>query len=650
VIEIDVDIKEYVKKEIDSIAFSLINSAEEDTGSLKWPSYQKNLKGKMEKSYAYNIYSGNAGIILFFIEVYKLSNKKEYINLIEKAKNGMLALCLSDKSYNYSFYKGKAGVLYTLLQIYLLNKDEKILFQIEELLNDELSTFIHSKYVNDSLFEGRAGLLVVLNYLYSVLKKVNILDLIYETVEVLISNVKLHKKGIYWMQNEHNVTQSFSYAYGTSGTVYALTEMRNIFGKEYLSFLINQATDYENIFWDEKAANWLSTGKTITSFDDFLLQKSKYVSGEISFFNEKFNDISLLKGTVGVGLTRLKSYEILKEEKSLEDILKTNEKLAIESSNTKDCSIATGISGILTFYFEAYNILCDKSYKEAAIKEINNIISIKDTTGKYQFKNDENNPFGLMDGLAGLGYVFSTFINPAVDSVILPEPGLYLNNNNNEFEPIETQNFKEYILAFNFGRLYILADLIIPEETNLYLKSNEFSEEGFLNYLLQKSIDIKCEEQMHDLIALEKNILVLKKMNKNDSNWVFQNFQKNKEAERMLNCDDHTFYKLSLKLSEDARIVQTKWDWSKVEENLKKEAEKFGIILISEGTDKVKEYICNDEMLGVLKLLVQHNTVGKVIEESVAKCKETVSLEFKNRKINTIRELIYKKILVEKLE
>src|SRR5262245_40132086 len=64
-----------------------------------------------------DIFNGSAGILLFFLSLYKYNNNKRYLQTALAMANKLLQHAAINTARYYTFYGGCAGILYTCTQL-----------------------------------------------------------------------------------------------------------------------------------------------------------------------------------------------------------------------------------------------------------------------------------------------------------------------------------------------------------------------------------------------------------------------------------------------------------------------------------------------------------------------------------------------------
>jgi lantibiotic modifying enzyme len=377
------------------------------------------------KSLACDIYDGTGGIALFFSSLYCYTKKRDYC----EAAYGAINHALSQASElppigRFSFFTGKLGIAYTSAKIGYDLHDDNLIENGMHLLN-ELQDNFEKEHLMDVISGNASGIPALLG-LYEVFKDEKILNLAILLGDELIETATKESYGLSWdyrvngiKSSSHNLT---GFSHGAAGIGHSLLELYRITEEsKYLESAENTFL-YENHWFNEQINNWpdfRSDGRDSNGRDH--RNKSVFTYA-----------ISWCHGAPGIGLSRIRAYDIMKDPKYLLDSqasLKTST-LALEerisSNKLFDFSLCHGLSGICETLLYAAQIFKDSTYKSLAEK-----------VGLYGIeKYDENGlswPCGiykagetptLMLGLAGIGYFYLQLI----DSLKISNPLMVLDN------------------------------------------------------------------------------------------------------------------------------------------------------------------------------------------------------------------------------
>lgn len=331
-----------------------------------------------------DLYDGNSGVALFFINLWKLTGNERYYNYAIETIQPIVTIVAKRKSENYKStigaYKGVGGLIYVMNKIAILKKDSTLIDTIiglYEIIEDNISLD-----VNYDLIGGGIGCLAALLAIYNnpcneVIKN-RALEISIKIYEYLKDKFILNEYGKVINLNRERVCSGF--AHGTAGFAPYLFKLYKItYNKEILE-LVQDILKYErNTFFDKSIPGWHS-----------------------SIIKEEM-DVEWCNGVGGILLSKL----LLKEYGYMDDFIDEEINLAFNlvirnslGHNLCYCHGDLSILDIIRYYSKIMN---NVQIEKQCINIFQNLYeSIYDT---WNSSNKTLNKYnGLMLGLAGLGY------------------------------------------------------------------------------------------------------------------------------------------------------------------------------------------------------------------------------------------------------
>jgi len=374
------------------------------------------------KALSPDIYDGTSGIALFLANLYVCDNMKndEYRKTSEGAINQSLSR-IDDipQISQFSFYSGQIGIAYAAAVIGKELCNQKLVedaLQIIQRLNKDTQ----KKYSLD-LLSGIAGAILALLKIYEISDKKIALKLAIEFGNELISTSIKESIGWSWdyksngiQSATHNLT---GFSHGAAGIGYALLELCNVTGKVEFCEAAKHAFQYENHWFSKQNKNW----------PDFRLDDQNINSKQER--DLKFA-VAWCHGAPGISLSRLRAYQILKDEIYLQDIqaaIHTTTSIVKEldiENKYQNFSLCHGFSGIGEILLHLGKNLNDNECKSLAIE-----------IGKHGIKKYANQGIpwpcdvrvgemlGLMTGIAGIGnFYLRLWCSNKISSPLVIEP------------------------------------------------------------------------------------------------------------------------------------------------------------------------------------------------------------------------------------
>ena len=367
----------------------------QETDSMTVSSYNKALSP--------DVYEGTGGIALFMINLYSIDKNEQFRIAAEGAINQALSKIEELQPISrFGLFSGKLGVAYVATRI---GKNLDNNFYIEKSLGifENLQNKFQDPHLMD-VISGNASAIPILIDLYQFFREERLLELSIKLGEELIDNSIKESYGWSWdgransiMESSNNLT---GFSHGTAGIGCALLELYN--ATKEIKFLdaAKKAFSYEDYWFNVRNNNW----------PDFRVDK------RIRGFKKSNVDLNYAfawcHGAPGIGLSRLRAYDLLKDEEyfrdsklSTETSVKFLEQNIHRTNNTvQDFSLCHGLSGVCETLLYANQVLKDNRYK-----------LIADNVGLYGIEHYLNTGIswpcgikgtetpGLMLGIAGIG-------------------------------------------------------------------------------------------------------------------------------------------------------------------------------------------------------------------------------------------------------
>jgi hypothetical protein len=414
------DVSNYllVAKEIGS---KLVKNAIWDNGRCNWmgitPMESQDMSGNRTsyKALGPDLYLGTSGIALFLSELYKFTNDTSmYKTSIGAIKQALSLAENIPSSTILGMYTGATGVILAAVRIATLFGDNEILNQSLQLLQRVIvSNHSNSEF---DLLSGKAGAILALLTIDAMINDKSLVDRAVLLGKNLIEIAEKSKIGYSWgspnFTNEKNLT---GYSHGTAGVAHSLLELYNVTKDSNFLYAVEQAFAYEQYWFNADRGNW-------PDFRDEP-RKRRLNKQQLSYAN------TWCHGAPGIGLSRIRAYDILKNEQYKSDAaiaLRTASKM-IELglvSGSGNYSLCHGLAGNAEVLLEGSQILPEYSELTIYVKEIANFgISTCANMGRsWPCGVGGGETPGLMVGLAGIGYFYLRLYDKTVPSILLFSP------------------------------------------------------------------------------------------------------------------------------------------------------------------------------------------------------------------------------------
>lgn len=416
----------------------LLDNTSKDFAGIYWRSFKIDILNNkwMYDANDNGIYSGNAGIILYLIELYKATNDDEYLTAIRASAERIAHQIVKAEAQNCSFYTGASGIAYTFLKIYEITSDNYYLDFAEDLVTKCSSTIV----ARNELFSGLAGELLGLGHVHAATRNPIILELIREKINSLVDSTKIDTHGLYWDFSPHLSKFLGGFSHGISGIVFALFELSKYLNSPNLLWLAKQGMACENSLYNKKANNWLDYRAPLKLESDQRPQPKDF--------------LAWCHGAVGVGLARLsisdQDIEANRDVRLARD--KVHSSIIKINKDITNYTLCHGFCGLGMFLNVLYARLKDPIDYNLSLRIADQALNSNNKQSTflngYPIFNDKQD-FGLFNGLSGIGYYYLNTLSPQDCTVLNPSISKPIVKKRHFMGSISL--FKRTIIKKNFG-------------------------------------------------------------------------------------------------------------------------------------------------------------------------------------------------------
>ncbi len=422
--------KEIFLETADKIGKRLVNQAVWNNNICTWnvnvpdrTNYQ--LKKSLTEPAGGGIYQGTAGISVFLSELYKQTNDAELKKTVMGAVKHSIEEAKKLPFSSFGFHSGRIGIAYAV------NKCGQI-FNNEEYLKTALGLVLEmrgneSKDIGIDMIAGAGGAIPIILQLAEYYNNDQLFEIAFDLGENLIRTANYELTGWSWGSNRETQARNLcGYAHGAAGIGHALLELYNASGSNYFLYAAEQAFIYERQFFNPQENNWpdFRHGELGLYYyyesREQLRERAK--NGEFGPYQNKYMS-AWCHGAPGIGLSRLRAYELLKDniykveaERAIENTIKS---ISIEQQNYSMCHGALGNAETLIY---GYQVLDNPDYlnkaEEIAIKGWESAEKIN-KPWRCGTMNSMSDP-SFMLGEAGIGYYFLKLVNIDTPSLLIP--------------------------------------------------------------------------------------------------------------------------------------------------------------------------------------------------------------------------------------
>jgi lantibiotic modifying enzyme len=421
------------------IGDDLLSLAEHDENGLSWKTMSiDSTKQRTDKGYiiwvkSETLYSGVSGIILFLLEFYKQTGNARYLEAATDGMRWVEHYCNETPTDYFGFYSGRIGVTYVLSRMYEVTNDSRYL-EAALRIAKPCDKFLEAAAAVDDLIGGRAGTLLGLLHLHAVTQETWLLEKIDLFIKHLIDHAFTGPQGLYWDHSPYHIHGLCGFSHGASGVGFAFLEAGRYFQNEALYHIAEQAFLYESYYYNVEQQNWPDFRNGIYTPEDFEEHKKAYQEGNLEFFIKPKYMNAWCHGAAGIGLSRLRAYELLKNEFYAEEA-----KAAITTTQSTDIAdeadpqalrfrgytLCHAGGGNAELFLEACKTFENPEFLSLAQTIASNALAFKASRGFYFSGYGDAGlleDYSLLMGNAGIGYFYLRVLDPQkVPSILLPK-------------------------------------------------------------------------------------------------------------------------------------------------------------------------------------------------------------------------------------
>ncbi len=534
------------------IGDDLLHRVEKDANGFSWQTMGMGEKQAVVWNKSEGLYSGVAGIVLFFIELYKQTKNQKYLEAVKEGSRWVAYYCENNPTAYYAFFTGRMGAAYMMLQVGELLKDESYHKKALDIAAG-CEQYLAQPNGIDDLINGSSGTLLGLIHLHAHTKEESLMTSIKKITDHLIKAAHIGHKGLYWDRSSKSIRGLCGFSHGASGIGYVFLELGRYFNDKTFYWIAEQAFMYENQFYDNKTGNWPDFRKGYFDDETFEEHKAEYLNGNKPFFTTPGSMSAWCHGAPGIGLSRLRAHELLNNPQYLTDINKAviqTHKATIESENTNaSYTVCHGAGGNAMLFLDAYRTSKENKYLDYAEKVGENGLKFIQENRKYisGYSTASVEDYSLFMGNAGVGYYYLQLCEPlTTPSIVKPD--------------VKTN---AAIASFSIGINAVktkIASRYFSKTTSL-CAAIEFKEKESIVHGVRKGVEIKNDERLTSIFNYEMEKFKLQNSIESDS---YVEISSIIEAERNQNfinkSQNGSILSASFKINSNTKLLNTDWD------------------------------------------------------------------------------------------
>jgi len=365
-----------------------------------------------------DLYSGAAGLALFFLELHRQTGREAYREAAVEGMRWAVRHCQRNPAQDYAFFTGRMGVAYALKRMFDATRDASYLEQAVRVARPCV-TLLQTRPAVDDLMGGTAGALLGLIHLHAAVGERWVLEAMDAFVKRLLDRAHLGPRGLYWGRSPTHIRGLCGFSHGASSVGFVFLELGRYLQNESFYWLAEQAFAYESHFYDAAQRNWPDFRTGMRLPDDLTPQTAAYLNGNVDSLVKARDMNAWCHGAAGIGLARLRAYELTKKPEYRDEA-----KAAIEKTQATACAadrppatftLCHGHGGLAALFLEGYRVLGDEEYallaEIVARKGLDHRQTNKGYTSGYgNLATGED--ASLFNGIAGIGYFYLGLLAP----------------------------------------------------------------------------------------------------------------------------------------------------------------------------------------------------------------------------------------------
>ncbi len=360
--------------------------------------------------------------------------------------------------------------------------------------------------------DGIAGTLLGLLYIYAIVNEAWLLEYIQEYIDALLKNARFGKVGLYWDTSKNQSQPLCGFSHGSSGVGFVFLELGRYFNNPAFYFVAGQAFAYENHYFNKHFNNWPDFRLDMFTKKQEQFFEKEYKKGNMSVFTRSKDVNAWCHGAMGIGLSRLHAYQLLKKATYNNDIKQAYSKTL--DTNSPSFTLCHGNGGNVEFFLENYLFFKNKSSLHTAEKIADLAIMQKQKKGKYSSglpydveKHPEDPSF--FNGIAGIGYLMLRLSNPEkVRSLVAPKVP-FTETKKSLIQLFSLSSVRRILLTSIFKHTIQTAEQISPQTIQEYFSNetnNELEIAAFVLFIkrFMNSLPTTQKRLLYEVFIIEK--------------------------------------------------------------------------------------------------------------------------------------------------
>ncbi len=556
-----------------AVAKRLIERAGEDERGLFWETISMGAEMKRTEVVSEGLYNGNAGVALFLAELYRHTGDQRYLDAVQSSLSWLRAYCVENPPVSMAYFTGRLGVFEPFLLMAKLTGEARYREWGLEAVASAKEPFEELLRVDD-LLNGKAGAMLGLAKLHAASGADWALDSLDRMVEGVILGANMGAKGLYWDRSEQNITGLCGFSHGSAGVGCALFETAAYLDNPALRWLAEQAFAYERYWFNPEVGAWPDLRKGVFKDSDREEHLEALHSGDLKFFHEPRYMDAWCHGAHGIGLSRIRAYELTGAyrddvDRALARAEQTLRPFIDTIPDKGDFTLCHGLCGSVDVFLEAHRCLDLplSDLVDAAAQRVLSILRRGETfsSGYGVFKpNPEDN--SLFMGSAGIGYFLlrmndlastpSVLLPRAAGGPVSPERGAWLN--------VSLADARKTLLRKYYWRALTILEKVAADELRRFLESEAAAEnilDAFETFAAGDfpALSDSARACLGDAFRFERERMAMLKAVSSDALLFAKQLDHQEKLETLgLPSANRA---LRFQLPEESRMIETRWNW-----------------------------------------------------------------------------------------
>ena len=413
--------------EVVRLGDALLTRAHHHPHGMSWPTLASDPRDSNRVLWqtSDSLYNGVAGIALFFLELSRHVPDQRYVHAATAGMRWVEQYCRQTPPASYGLISGRVGVAYAMARVAVVTQESYFLDQALHLVRP-MASALRSPVLAADVLSGTAGIVLGLLHLHAASGAPWLLDLLDLGLQRLLQQAWVSPHGVYWDRSPQFIRGLCGFSHGAAGIGWGLLAVGQYMHNAAFSWLAEQAFAYESTYYSAAQQNWPDFRKGIYEPADYARHYAAYRARDDAFFTTGGDVNAWCHGAAGIGLSRLRAYELLQKASYKQDIenalAKTRRTDAEAVSSPSSCSLCHGCAGNAELFLEAYRLWPEPRYLAPATQIAGNMLRFQHTHGWYPsgYRSlHAQEDTSLFLGNAGIGYFYLRLLDPLCTPSIL---------------------------------------------------------------------------------------------------------------------------------------------------------------------------------------------------------------------------------------